>query len=224
LVTDNLLGGEEGLADAGFSVSRLIPNPWLFLEATGEVFRGDSSDVFQSRSRGDLSYVGHIRGYQDITESTNVDLGFSYAHGHHAATDLEAEAGLITQLYGVDATVRWRPLQRSIYRSFIGRSELVWSHRDELAADRQDAFGFYVAGDYQFARRWFAGVRFDRSERAAASDVLDTGQSLVLTFWPSEFAQLRGQYRRTRYAEDTTANELLFQLQFSIGAHGAHTF
>ena len=24
-------------------------------------------------------------------------------------------------LYGVDATVRWRPLQRSIYRSFVGR-------------------------------------------------------------------------------------------------------
>jgi hypothetical protein len=35
---------------------------------------------------------------------------------------------------------------------------------------------------------------------------------------------VRGQFRRTRYAEGVTANELLFQFQFSIGAHGAHPF
>jgi hypothetical protein len=46
----------------------------------------------------------------------------------------------------------------------------------------------------------------------------------VLTYWPSEFSQVRGQYRRIRYAEGESANELLFQFQFSIGAHGAHTF
>jgi hypothetical protein len=35
---------------------------------------------------------------------------------------------------------------------------------------------------------------------------------------------VRGQYRRIRYAEGTTSNELLFQFLFSIGAHGAHAF
>ena len=38
LMVQNLLGGEEGLADSGISVSKLIPNPLLFLEATGEVY------------------------------------------------------------------------------------------------------------------------------------------------------------------------------------------
>ena len=42
LVTQNLVGGEDGISDAGVSVARLIPNPWIFLEATGQVFRGDS--------------------------------------------------------------------------------------------------------------------------------------------------------------------------------------
>ena len=85
LVTDNLLGGEEGISDAGFSVARLIPNPWLFLEATGQVFRGDVDDIFVSSRRSDLSYLGRVRGYQDITESTNVDLGVSYTHGHNGS-------------------------------------------------------------------------------------------------------------------------------------------
>ena len=42
LVIGNLVGGEDGIDDAGISVARLIPNPWIFLEATGQVFRGDS--------------------------------------------------------------------------------------------------------------------------------------------------------------------------------------
>jgi hypothetical protein len=86
------------------------------------------------------------------------------------------------------------------------------------------AFGMYASGDYQFARRWFAGLRFDRSERAFDSSMTDTGASFLLTYWPSEFSQIRGQYRRTRYAEGVTANEALFQFLFSIGAHGAHVF
>jgi len=81
-----------------------------------------------------------------------------------------------------------------------------------------------VSGDYQFARRWFAGARYDRSDRADAALLTDSGQSLILTYWPSEFSQVRGQYRRTNYAAAETANEFLFQFQFSIGAHGAHPF
>jgi hypothetical protein len=225
LVTNNLVGGEEGIGGAGLSVARLIPNPWLFLEATGEVFRGDSSDVFKAVKRSHLGYIGHLRGYQDITESSNIDLGFSYARGHNdsALTDDELFGAFTTELYGVDATLRWRPLRRSIYRSFTGRSEWVWSRRDQPGG-LQASNGFYVSGDYQFARRWFAGVRADRSDRATDASLTDTGQSLSLTFWPSEFSQLRGQYRRTKYALGPTANELLFQFMFSIGAHGAHPF
>lgn len=222
LVTDNLVGGEEGLSDAGVSVARLIANPWIFLEATGQVFRGDVDDIFVSSRRRDLSYVGHLRGYQDLTESTNIDLGASYAYGHNGS-GLEQGADLATQLYGIDATLRWRPLQRSIYRSFIARSEVIWSRRDQ-SDGLQSAMGLFVSGDYQLARRWFTGARFDRSERAFDASLRDTGGSWTLTYWPSEFSQVRGQVRRTNYADGPAATELLFQVMFNIGAHGAHPF
>jgi hypothetical protein len=45
-----------------------------------------------------------------------------------------------------------------------------------------------------------------------------------LTYWPSEYSQVRGQYRFTDWAIGPAANEFLFQVQFSIGAHGAHPF
>ena len=102
-----------------------------------------------------------------------------------------------TDLYAIDATVRWKPLRRAIYNSFLGRGEVVWSRRDQPDG-LQKAFGFYVSGDYQFARRWFAGARYDRSDRADDASLRDSGQSLLLTFKPTEFSLVRGQYRRTQ--------------------------
>jgi hypothetical protein len=68
------------------------------------------------------------------------------------------------------------------------------------------------------------GVRGDRSGRVLEPESVDFGGSLGLTFRPSEFSLIRGQYRRTRYAEAVTANEFLFQFNFAIGVHGAHPF
>jgi len=223
LVSTNLVGGEDGIDDAGFSIQRILPAPkGIFLEATGQLFRGDSSDIFHAQQRSDVSTVEHLRAYRDINESTNLDLGFSYARGHNDGT-IAQPGNFITQLYGIDATVRWKPLRRSIYHSFVGRSEFIWSQRQQFPSE-QKAFGFYTSGDYQFARRWFGGVRYDWSDRSRYANLSDKGVAATLSYWPSEFSQIRGEYRFTHYAENRDANELFMQLIFSLGAHGAHPF
>jgi hypothetical protein len=68
------------------------------------------------------------------------------------------------------------------------------------------------------------GARYEFSDRADDERATDRGEAVTLTFWPSEFSQARGELRRRRYAGGIEANELLVQIQFSIGAHGAHTF
>src|SRR5205085_92112 len=223
LVTNNLIGGEDGIDDAGVSISRIIPAPkGLFLEATGQVFRGDSgtddSPVFHASRNSDVSAVAHLRSYADINESTNIDIGVSYARGHN-----ELGTDFLTQLYGIDATLRWKPLRRSIYHSFVGRGEFIWSQRQQIPTE-QRAFGFYTSGDYQLGRRWFLGGRYDLSDRSRFANLTDKGASAVLTYWPSEFSQVRGQYRFTHYAGNIDTHELLMQVQFSLGAHGAHPF
>ena len=219
LVSTNLVGGEDGIDDAGVSVERILPAPkGIFLEATGQVFRGDSTDVFKAWQKSDVSTVDHLRAYKDVSESTNLDVGLSYSRGYN-----NAGPNFLTNLYGVDATLRWKPLRRSIYHSFIARTELIWSQRQQLPSE-QRAFGFYTSGDYQLGRRWFLGGRFDRSERSRFANLTDKGGSVVLTYWPSEFSQVRGQYEFTKYAEGINSNQLLMQVIFSLGAHGAHPF
>ncbi|MEO8126276.1 MAG: hypothetical protein ABJF23_05225 [Bryobacteraceae bacterium] len=247
LVTQNLVGGEDGINDAGLSLSRILPAPkGLFLEGIAQVFRGDSDGVFSAIRRTNVSAVGHLHGYHDISESTNIDFGASYARGHSPFADAS------NQLYGLDATFHWKPLRRAIYHSFIARSEFIWARTnvDSPGQIRSLAkpFGFYVAGDYQVGRRWMFGARFDRSQRGNCLPTIpettapcvndldtearfrnftlrqDTGGSILLTYLPSEFSLIRTQFRRARYGEGLTANELLFQFQFSMGAHGAHPF
>lgn len=227
LVINNLLGGEEGVSDAGVSLSRLVPIGNVFFEATGQVFRGDAAEgeIYRSSKPGDVSYVGHLRGYFDLNESTNLDFGTSYSRGHNGAGIVDdIDVGRFTTgLFGLNATFRWRPLTRAIYRQFVARAEYIRSHRNQFDG-LQKADGFFVSGDYQFARRWWMGARLDQSERADDASLRDRGQSLVLTFVPSEFSKLRGQYRRTAYANGPNAHEFLMQFQFAIGAHGAHPF
>jgi hypothetical protein len=92
-------------------------------------------------------------------------------------------------------------------------------------ADQSDhAFGFYTSADYQLAQRWFTGIRLDQSDRPEAPSLTDRGGALTLTFWPSEFSQLRGEIRHLNLENEKSTNELLLQVQFAIGAHGAHTF
>jgi hypothetical protein len=226
LITANLLGGEEGLSDSGLSLAHLIENPYLFLEVTGEVYRG-ASEVYQSSTRSRLNYVGRLRAYRDLTEDSNLDVGVSFSTG---PTDFEdplqpGEAvRLNRRLIGFDATFRYRPLRRAIYRRLNLRTEVVWSRQESAPGLHETAFGVYGLGEYQFARRWYAGARLDRSARAFDTSRVDTGQSFFVTFWPTEFSQIRGQYRRTRFGEGLVANEMLFQFNFSIGMHGAHVF
>jgi hypothetical protein len=224
LATVNLLGGEDGINDAGVSVTRIFAGPkdW-FLEGTAQVFRGDSADVFQANDRKDVSVVGHFRGYKDLSESTNLDIGFSYARGHN-----NMGSAFLTNLYGADTTLRWKPLRRAVYNSLMWRNEFFWSNRDQLSSaitrETEHAFGLYSSLNYRVNQRWTVGGRFDRSDRATNSALTDTGFSSIVTYWPSEFSQIRGQYRFGRYAEGVNANEFLMQVLFVLGAHGAHPF
>ncbi len=221
----NLLGGEEGWIGTGASLARLIPLPGdVFSELTVQVFRGQSEGLFEARHRGDLAYNGHYRVFQDLSEAVNLDLGASYAAGpNDTSTD---DTKKWTKLGAIDFTLRWKPLRTGTYRSASLRGELFESRRDQpgSAGGEQTSRGWFLSAEYQLAKRWFVGGRVEASDRAGDGSRRDSGQALLLTFWPSEFSQVRAEARRRKYAEGITANEALLQLQFAIGAHGAHPF
>ena len=83
----------------------------------------------------------------------------------------------------------------------------------------------YVCGEYQFARRWFAGARYDWSERAYDASLIDKGPSLLAHVLAERVQpDPRAVPPHSTLPKASTSNEVLFQFLFSIGAHGAHVF
>ena len=174
LVTQNLVGGDEGISQPGVSLSKLIQN--------------SNSAVFASTERSRLTYVGRLRAYRDLTEGSNLDAGGSDAFGPSApAPEAFAAEDMNTELIGFDAPFRYRPLRRAIYRRFQARTEFVRSRPRAAGLSAERSLGYYVLAEYQFARRWFAGARFDRSAHRYDSTLVDTGGSFFLT--------LQGRFR-----------------------------
>jgi hypothetical protein len=220
LVIHNFFG-DEGLADIGISISRIFPTSTFYTEVTAEVFSGGAEGVFERQNQNDLFYNSHVRFFRDLNENSNIELGTSYARGTGQGS------ARTSQFAGLDVSYRWKPLQQGTYRGLIARFEAMVN--DRLNEDRLS--GFYASADWKLAQRWILGARLDRSDRAfpVGDDFdddpgRDRGASLLLTFQPSEFSRIRGQVRRVSYGDERSVNELLLQLQFAIGAHGAHTF
>ena len=113
----------------------------------------------------------------------------------------------------------YRPLRRAIYHRDHRAHGLFWSKRRSGTPGDASAFGLCASGEYQIGRRWFAGARYDWSERADQS--VTEGQIGVGDF---DILAERVQSNpcsvsmHESYAEGVTANELLFQFLFSIGA------
>ena len=211
--------GPDGWIGTGVSVARLVPLPGdTFSEITLQAFRGDAEGLFTARKRGDLAYNGHYRVFRDLTESVNLDAGLSYADGPN-----DSLPDARTRLQGLDLTLRWKPLVTATYRSASFRAELFRTRREQPGGT-PTAWAGFVSGEYQLAKRWFAGARYEQAEHPDDPALKDRGLAGILTFWPSEFSQLRAELRRRRYSTRDEATELLLQLQFAIGAHGAHPF
>lgn len=222
--------GEEGLSGAGAFLSWQIPNPWLFLNLDLEAMtmpEGEETPAFEVAKRNDLLYVGRLGGYADLTEETNVSAGASYAHGT-AGQDFDpinnSSTTLKSQLFGLDLTLRWKNPRRALYRSLLWQTEILWNKRDRSPMNSVSTLGLFSHIEYQFVRRWRAGIRYDWSESPQTNNDHDQGALGYLTFMPSEFSLLSLQGRQVKKADGTMETLGWFKVTFNIGPHGSHPF
>lgn len=215
--------GEEGLAEAGVTVSRLLPNPWdAFMELELDVLDGRNEESFGGGTAGDLLYNVHYRSFFDLTAEQNLNVGLSYLNGTHAQLDTPDNQAS-SQFEGMDVTYQWKPLRRGNYRSFLWQTEVMASQR-ELAVGSADTWGLYSFARYQLSRRGFVGAQFDYAQPPDAPGQRASAYSVILDFFPSEFQRFRAQYKFTDWRDGPSFQELFLQWYFLIGTHGAHKF
>ncbi|MFN0149520.1 MAG: hypothetical protein ACKVU1_02280 [bacterium] len=219
LVTE-LFFGEEGLFVEGGSLSRLVPNPWdLYVNIDVEFSNApEEGAVFAPADREDLLFGGRASAFADLSEAVNVTLGTSFYRGP-AKVEEDAAARHAT-LSGGDVTLRWKDPRRATYRSFLWATEMLSASDGESAR----ATGLFTHAEYQFARRWRTGARYDWTEIPAAGAAHESGVLGYITFNPSEFSLFSAQFAAVRDEAGEWDQRLYGKVTFSMGPHGGHAF
>jgi len=222
--------GDEGLAGAGADLSWQVPNPWALVTLDGEILNTPTaaeSPFFDRARRRDLLYVARASGYYDLTDAVNMTLGGSYAHGA-AGQDYNPVAlssrTMTAQLGGVDLTLRWKNPRRSIYRSAFWQTEVLWGKRGAAGGSSVGTAGMFTHFEYQFARRWRAGARYDYTQMPSDRSQHEEAGLAYVTFQPTEFTSLSLQGRQARRFDGAKETLGFLKLTFNIGPHGAHPF
>ena len=167
LVSRNLLGGDEGIADAGVSVARTHSQPVVLPRGhRAGVPRRSGSRV--PRERGQRSQLPRrLRAYQDVTESTNIDVGASFSMGHNdAGVDDGVDVGRFTTRICSASTRRCatsRCGDRSTGRSSAGAN---WCGAGAQQLDGVAAgLRLLRVGRLPVRPPLVCGLRYDRSDR-----------------------------------------------------------
>lgn len=228
LVVTSYLGA-EGLSRTAVELSGFLPLPWSALthELTAGVMEGgvgEGGSLFGGTRRRPSFYT-HLKNFWDISDTSNLELGATYLLGSK-----DADASYEVNAVGLDTTLVHYVTPSNKLK---WQNELYLQDRDESFTEAEDGtrtefqnspWGWYSLLDYRLSPRFGIGGRFDYLEpvnlnpTTSARDA-DTAWAGYLTFYQSEFARWRLQYRHTNFAAGGDDNAAFLQGTFAIGVH-----
>ncbi len=199
-------------------------------------FYGRATTSRSLEGAGDLVFVPRLASSFELTDEQTFVLGASAAFGPN---DTGADAR--TEIYGVDAYWKWKPADADAGFPFVSwQTELLYRRFSAAAdptalpilrAENLTDWGGYSQVLWGFKPRWVTGLRGEYATgNSAANDAGDPYRgeryrfSPALTFFPSEFSKIRLQYNYDHGAQFGDAHSIWLQLEFMLGAHGAHKF
>jgi hypothetical protein len=214
--------GEEGLdGERGVEAFWVLPLS-SYHELSLGVFDGDNEVAFGEGSLRDPLVIGRWRTFFEL-DPHGLQLDVSAATG-------PTDGGDRNTVVGVGAKYKWIvggtgfPVLTLAGEALAGfRSGSATAA--EAGSRSVERWGGYVYGQYDLDRRWAVGLRGDWTELPVARG-REWALSPYAQFKPSEFLRFRVQYKHTegRGAVERTADELLLQGSFILGAHPTERF
>lgn len=199
-------------------------------------FRGRATVSRNLNGPEDLLFVPRLASSFELGDSQTLVVGASAAFGpNDTGTDRR------TEIYGADIYWKWKPAHADAGFPFVSwQTEVLYERfkagADPLAptplpAETLRDWGFYSQVLWGFKPRWVAGLRGEYANgNTGADDANDafrgerTRISPVLTFYPSEFSKIRLQYNYDHGELFGNEHSIWMQMEFLLGAHGAHKF
>ena len=207
----------EGWTSPGAQLSWLPGLPF-YAEFRAAVADATNQEWFGNAENSGIAGLGQVMTMFELGESTTFGLQGGASIGENSFSD---DTKLATA--GVD--LRWKPTRRTIYRGLRLNAEYTWAERDGVPADEPEELetlsGWTAFGQYQFARRWWVGGRYDWLDPRDHDTSNRWGASV--SFVPSGFQALRLECSSTDDGQDIS-NSVYLQYNITIGSHPAHLY
>ncbi|MBT5550328.1 MAG: hypothetical protein HOJ79_07595 [Nitrospina sp.] len=215
VVSEEILG-EEGLNEVGVGGSYLLPTEW-YSEFTLQLLQGDNTKQFNGPAGSDFAYLIRQNNLWDLNDETTMELGGSYVYGKNSLAP-PSSFDNETHLAEADLTIKWKPAGREAYTTTIWQTEFIGSFREQTQK------GWYTLIKHQFAKKWWVQGRYSGYTIPNGPNRGDKNQWSALFAWvPNDFSAVRLQYN---HLNQVTAdeNQVLLQLNFTMGSHPAHKY
>ncbi|HEX4573802.1 MAG TPA: hypothetical protein VH158_01630 [Gemmatimonadales bacterium] len=206
--------GDDGLAGTGISLYRAFGGLGTH-ELTAQVTRS-ASDVELFGGSARPTYLVRLLNFWQLTSSTYLQIGGTGLYGTNPDSALRTKVG------GLDFRLTWRPPAQALYRNWTLRGE-VYGLRKEVSAAGQTHLGWYVGTTYKLDQRWILGARYDYVEQPVGGRI---ARQVIpsLTWWESEWVELRAQYTWAKLTGLSAAGQLAIQAVWAIGPHKHETY
>ena len=233
--TEAFLGVFNGQGGTAFS----FRNPGEPVDGVPRVHGRETIDR-TLRGPGDLLFVPRITSSFELTDEQTLVVGASAAFGPN-----DTGANKRTEIYGVDLYWKWKPANAHAGFPFVSWQTEANFQRFQAAANLTNApapyaslpaetlddWGLYSQVLWGFKERWVAGLRAEYANGNAGaynpSDIYRNERTRIspaLTFFTSEFSKVRLQGNYDHGELFGNQFSVWLQVEFMLGAHGAHKF
>jgi len=180
--------GKGSLKGFGLSGNFLLPVKIADVNVLDlEVFKGGNDMSFTNGGKRNLVFVSHLKNYWDLSRSTYFELGLSSALGKNSPFEYYSSF-----VAGTDLTIKWVPPAQAKYKGVEWLTEVLYSRRRGAAGDI-NSWGVYSSVKDRLGPGWLISGRFDYSQFPWNNDLHETGFTVALDWWQSEFVFFRGQ-------------------------------
>jgi hypothetical protein len=211
----NFLGPDGFVAD-GISGEFFLPSPSDkdTLDATIQLLDGGNIAADPGSHPSDVAGLGHVKWFRDLAPGQDLELGVS-----------AWSSGSAHQLYGADATYRWKPYVAGEWKSFLIGTEIYQAVLDDQSL-APHPFGFDVWSQYQLSQNLYFGVRYDWLEELQNESQKTQTVGTFLTYYTTEFLRFRLGVEHT-VSDVSTLNGLtsgFLELNFIYGSHPSEPY
>ena len=208
--------GPEGFAADGISGQFFLPSPGEddVLDLTLQLVDGGEIAISPDGDSSDIAGLAHLKWFHELASERDLEVGAS-------GWTSNAE----NQLYGLDATYRWKPHEAGEWHSFLVGVELYQASLDGSSfADHPDGYDLWT--QYQIGRNLYLGGRFSRADDLA-DESLDTERyGAFLTHYTTEFLRFRLALEHTEsdLVELDGLDSAFLEMNFVYGSHPAEPY